>query len=130
MSTDSCGFVFDTDLNHTLEELSDDVLLAEILWNFSRYKDPARITLDQNPHFYLRCPADESMYTPMFRRHPLQDTIGALEHNDTVYILFDRPARVFLHTKQKSRIFGNIWLLNGSLIFRGVFHVSRSHHFL
>lgn len=104
--------------------------LAEILWNFSRYKVPARITLEQNPHFYSRCPADESVYTPMFRRHPLQETTGALEHNDTVYVLFDRPSRVCLHTKQQSRIFGNIWLLNGSLIFRGVFHVFLSHQFL
>lgn len=80
-------------------------------------------TLEQNPHFYLRCPTDATTYTPMFRRHPLQDTIGALEHNDTVYVLFDGPGRVFLHaghTSNLSRIFGNVWLLNGFLIFRGL----------
>ena len=111
-------------LNHTLEEFSSGPSLPEILWNFSRYKDRARITLGQNPHFYLRCPADESAYTPMFRRHPLHDTSGAMEHNDTVYVLFDRPGRVFLETKPKPRIFGNIWLLNGSLIFRGLCSIS------
>ncbi|KAH9022920.1 hypothetical protein EDB84DRAFT_1564846 [Lactarius hengduanensis] len=101
------------------QELSAGPPLAEILWNFSRYKDRARITLEQNPHFYLRCPANEGAYTPTFLRHPLQESSGALEHNDTVYILFDRPSRIFLDTEQKSRIFGNVWLLNGSLIFRG-----------
>ena len=85
--------------------------------------DDARITLEQNPHFYLRCPANESAYTPIFRRHPLQDT-SALEHNDAIYVLFDRPFRVFLHTEHTSRIFGNIWMLNGCLIFRGLCHVS------
>jgi hypothetical protein len=66
----------------------------------------------------------------MFRRHPLQDPRGALENNDTVYVLFNRPGRVFLDTEHKSRIFGNVWLLNGSLIFRGSFHVSLSRFFL
>ncbi|KAH8978305.1 hypothetical protein EDB92DRAFT_1956704 [Lactarius akahatsu] len=65
------------------QELSAGPPLAEILWNFSRYKDRARITLEQNPHFYLRCPANEGAYTPTFRRHPLQESSGALEHNDT-----------------------------------------------
>ena len=78
----------------------------------------------------MRCPTDERIFTPSFQQHPLQDTSGALEHNDTVYLLLDRPSRVFLHTEQQSRIFGNVWLLNGSLIFRGLCHVSISHHFL
>ncbi|KAI9432323.1 hypothetical protein H4582DRAFT_1104928 [Lactarius indigo] len=100
------------------QELSADPSFPEILWNFSRYKGPARITLEQNPHFYLRCPADESTYSPKFRCRPLQDPGGAFEHNDTVYVLFDRPGRVFLTTEHKLRIFGNVWSLNGSLIFR------------
>ncbi|KAI9432326.1 hypothetical protein H4582DRAFT_1105147 [Lactarius indigo] len=112
------------------QELSASPSLQEILWNFSRYKDRARITLEQNPHFYLRCPADESAYTPTFRRHPLQDTCGALEHNDTVYVLFDRPNRVFLDTEHKPRIFGNVWSLNGCLVFRGLRHVSRARTLL
>lgn len=84
----------------------------------------------KTPHFYLRFPADESAYTPIFRRYPLQDPRGAIENNDTVYILFDRPCRVFLDTEHKSRIFGNVWLLNGSLIFRGSFHVFLFRRFL
>ncbi|KAI9457241.1 hypothetical protein BJY52DRAFT_515138 [Lactarius psammicola] len=100
------------------QELSVDPSLPEILWNFCRYKDRARITLEQNPHFYLHCPGDESALTPTFRRRPLQDPSGALEHNDTVYVLFDRPGRVFFDTGHKPRIFGNVWLLNGCLVFR------------
>ena len=51
---------------------------------------------------------------------------GALKHNDTVHVLFDRPGRVFLEIKHNLRIFGNVWLLNGVLIFRGSPHVFRS----
>ncbi|KAH8995984.1 hypothetical protein EDB92DRAFT_1942890 [Lactarius akahatsu] len=91
--------------------LSADSSFPEILWNFSRYKGRARITLEQNPHFYLRCPADESVYTPDFRRRPLQDPSGALEHNGTVYVLFDRPGHVFLTAEHKPRIFGNGFVL-------------------
>ncbi|KAH9021822.1 hypothetical protein EDB85DRAFT_2293351 [Lactarius pseudohatsudake] len=100
------------------QELSASPSLQEILWNFSRYKDRARITLEQNPHFYLRFPADESAYTPQFQRHPLQDISGTLEQNDTIYVLFDRPGRVFLDTEHERQIFGNVWSLNGSLFFR------------
>ena len=122
--------VFDNNLVNTLEELSADPSFPEILWNFSRYKDRARITLEQNPHFYLRCPTDERAYTARFRRRPLQDPSGALEHNGTVYVLFDRPGRVFLTTEHKPRIFGNVWSLNGFLIFRGLHYISQSHRLL
>jgi hypothetical protein len=120
------GFAFDNNLNHVSEELSagPSLALPEILWNFGRYSNNARITLEQNPHFYLRCPADESAYTPTFRRYPLKDPSGALECNDTVYVLFDRPCRVFLDSEHKPKIFGNIWLLNSTLIFRGLCYVS------
>ena len=66
----------------------------------------------------------------MLQLYPLQDTRGALEHNDTVYVLFDRPGRVFLEIEHKRRIFGNVWSLNGSLIFRGLWYVSWSRSFL
>jgi hypothetical protein len=115
------GSVFDNSLIRVSEELSASPSLPEILWNFSLYKDRARITLEQNPHFYLRCPADEGAYTPTFQRHPLRDPSGALEHNDTICVLFDRPGRVFLDTGPSLRIFGNVWSLNGLLIFRGLF---------
>jgi hypothetical protein len=125
VSTNLYGLVSDKSLIHASEELSTSPSFPEILWNFSRYKGRARITLEQNPHFYLRCPIDENAYAPTFQRHPLQDPRGALEHNDTVYILFDRPGRVFLDTEPKPSIFGNVWSLNGFPIFRGLDHISR-----
>ena len=123
---------FDNNLNHALlsEELSASLSLPEILWNFSRYDNHARITLEQNPNFYLRCPVDESEYTPKFRRYPLQDPSGALEYNDTLYVLIDRPCRVFLDSEHQPRIFGNIWLLDSTLIFRGLCYVFLSPRFL
>ncbi|KAI9457243.1 hypothetical protein BJY52DRAFT_1378399 [Lactarius psammicola] len=112
------------------QELNEDPSLPEILWNFCRYKGRARITLEQNPHFYLHCLADESAFTPTFRRRPLQDPSGALEHNNTVYVLFDRPGRVFLDTGHKPRIFGNVWSLNGLLIFRDTSGVIEGEQFV
>ena|SRR6266702_3731100 len=106
--------------------LSAKPSVSEILWNFSRYKDRARITLEQNPHFYSNLPAEESAYTPMFKRHPLGDLILALKPYDTVYVLVDRPGRVFLETEGRKRSFGNVWMLNGTLIFKSLRHFSVS----
>ena len=108
------------------EQVASTSALPEILWNFSRYTGRTRISLEQNPHFYLRCPADESAFTPLSQCHPIQDTRGVLGHNDTLYVLFNGPSRVFLHTEHKSRMFCNVWLLNGFLIFRGWCHASLS----
>ncbi|KAH9020084.1 hypothetical protein EDB85DRAFT_1896355 [Lactarius pseudohatsudake] len=105
-------------LIHAPEMLSTKPPLSEILWNFSRYKDRARITLEQNPHFYSSLPVDESAYTPMFKCHPLGDLSLALKPHDTVYVLVDRPGHVFLETEGGSRRFGNVWMLNGTLIFK------------
>jgi hypothetical protein len=63
--------IFDN-LIHVPEMLSVRPTLPEILWNFSRCNDRARITLEQNPHFYLNLPTNESAYTPMFKLHPLR----------------------------------------------------------
>ncbi|KAH8996044.1 hypothetical protein EDB92DRAFT_1844912 [Lactarius akahatsu] len=92
----------------------------------NRYKDRARITLEQNPHFYSSLPADESAYTPIFKRRPLGDLSLALKPHDIVYVLVDRPGRVFLETKGEKRRFGNVWMLNGTLIFKGLRRLSFS----
>ncbi|KAN0133857.1 hypothetical protein V8E53_008352, partial [Lactarius tabidus] len=103
------------------QEFSASPSLPEILWNFIDYNDRGRITLEQNPHFYLDCPTDQSAYTPTFQCHPLQGPSVALEHNGTVFVLFDGPSRVFLDIGPNLRIFGNVWSLNGVLIFRDRF---------
>jgi hypothetical protein len=123
------GHVPDNYLIHASEEFNASPSLPEILWNFSRYKDRGRITLEQNPHFYLHCPTDESAYTPTFQCHPLQGPSVALEHNGTVFVLFDGPSRVFLDIGPNLRIFCNVWSLNGVLIFRGSRHTFPSRFF-
>jgi hypothetical protein len=124
------GLIFDNDLIHVSEEFSASPSLPEILWNFSRYNDRANITLEQNPHFYLHFPADESAYTPTFECHPLQGPSSALEHNSTVFVLSDGPSHVFLDIGPNLRIFGNVWSLNGVLIFRGPRHIFPSRFLL
>lgn len=110
---------FDYILIFALEEFNTSPSLPHILWNFSRYEGRARIKLEQNPHFYLSFPSDESTYTPMFQCHPLQGASGVLENDDTVYVLFDGPGRVIIDTEDQLRVFCNVWSLNGFLIFRG-----------
>ncbi|KAI9435926.1 hypothetical protein H4582DRAFT_2161393 [Lactarius indigo] len=92
--------------------------LSDILWNFSRFRDHARITLEQNPHFYSSLPADESVYMPWFNFSPIKDFGKQWPQLRTIYVLVDRPGHVFLQTKQINRSFGNIWLINDFLIFK------------
>ena len=99
-------------------------------WNFSRYKDRARITLEQNPHFYFGLPADESAFTPGFFRSLIEDIWVDRQLPDSIYVLVDRPGRVFLETKPTNRSFGNVWKLNGFLIFKGLRHVPPSRFLL
>lgn len=55
----------------------------------------------------------------MFKFYPLEDLGVALKPHDTVYILVDRPGRVFIETGGERRGFGNVWMLNDTLIFKG-----------
>ena len=104
----------------SLETFSPRPSFSEILWSFSRLEGRARITLEQNPHFYSSLPADESAFTPMFTFHPVGD-LSVLKPHDTVYVLVDRPGCVFVESKGERRRFGNVWALNGTLIFKGLY---------
>ena len=103
----------------SIETLRTRPSFSEILWSFSRLEGRARITLEQNPHFYSNLPADESAFTPMFTFHPLGD-LSVLKPHDTVYVLVDRPGCVFVESRGEKRRFGNVWALNGTLIFKGL----------
>ncbi|KAI9451454.1 hypothetical protein BJY52DRAFT_1352074 [Lactarius psammicola] len=92
--------------------------LSEILWNFSRFEGHARITLEQNPHFYSSLPTDESAYMPWFKFSPINDFGKQWRDLQTIYVLVDRPGRVFLETKQINRSFGNVWMIDDFLIFK------------
>ena len=43
-----------------------------------------------------------------------------LKPHDTVYVLVDRPGCVFVESKWEKQRFGNVWALNGTLIFKGL----------
>ena len=62
----------------------------------------------------------------MFRCQPLEDFSTSLKPHDIVYVLVDRPSHVFLETVPEKRHFGNVWILNGSPIFKGLRPVSPS----
>jgi hypothetical protein len=44
--------------------------LDEVLWNFSRFNDNRRITLQDNPHFYLELPTSVDAYTRRIQNAP------------------------------------------------------------
>ncbi|KAH9016378.1 hypothetical protein EDB83DRAFT_2556335, partial [Lactarius deliciosus] len=94
--------------------------LSDILWNFSRFRGRARITLEQNPHFYSTgsLPTDKSGYMPWFKFSPIKDFGKQWSQLQTIYVLVDRPGSVYLQTKQMNRGFGNVWMINDFLIFK------------
>ena len=99
------------------EALDHRSSLSEILWNFSRLKDGKRLTLKQNPHFY-KCsdlPTSRKAYVGEFRADP----IDHFQHAK-ICVLTDKPGRVFLETDQKARAFGNFWVPNQAIIFKGL----------
>ncbi|KAH9169794.1 hypothetical protein EDB89DRAFT_2231094 [Lactarius sanguifluus] len=96
--------------------LSPKPTASEILWNFARLEGRAHVTLEQNPRFYMGLPVHEGAFGPEFSKEPMRDFV--LRSNDTVYVLVDRPGRVFLKTGHRNRMFGNVWMLNGALIFK------------
>ena len=103
---------------------------SEILWNFSRYTDDRRIALRQNPHFYLDLPTFGRAYGTEFSKDSMRDSDFILKRNDTVYILVDKPdlGRVYLEVeaKRQKRIFGNVWMPNGVMIFKGEPNITTS----
>jgi hypothetical protein len=88
----------------------------EVLWNFSRFKDNRRVSLKHNPHFYKDLPRSPEAYGTRFQA----DSIHDFEDVDKVYVLTDTTRRVYLETPQKTRSFGNFWVLNGTILFKGV----------
>jgi hypothetical protein len=97
------------------EELSKGSKLTEILWNFARYKDGRRLTLSQNPHFYKDLPRNKDGYRDDFQREPTEDFSGSAG----IFVLTDRPGRVYLESDQNARAFGNVWAPSKAMIFKG-----------
>jgi hypothetical protein len=107
------------------EVLGKSSNVAEILWNFNRCKGEKRITLKQNPHFYKDLPRKKEAYRGDFRGDPMESFLDTPE----VYVLTDRPGRVFLESGQGARAFGNVWIPNDAIIFKGTWHTLSSFPF-
>ena len=94
--------------------------VSEVLWNFSRYKDPVRrLALKQNPHFYIRLPTLPDAYGGEFRMDPIED----FQH-ERISVLTDSSyfgGQVFLEAAGRMRVFGNVWATNDYIIFKGPF---------
>ena len=95
--------------------LNENPSSAEILWNFSRFKDQRRLTLKQNPHFYTYLPASPEAYGGEFEIEPTEN----FRHANKFYVLMDRPGLAYVKTDQYSRCFGNFWCPNSAVIFKG-----------
>jgi hypothetical protein len=92
--------------------------LQEALWNFAHLESSKRITLSNNPHFYLGLPTLIDEYGGKFEAFPVE--MLPLEPNATIYVLIDQPRRVFLETEQVSWVFGNVFRVKDVMIFRGL----------
>ena len=92
--------------------------LSEVLWNFSRFEDEnKRLTLRQNPHFYKELPTLPEAYGSEFQMEPIEtfqhERISVLADN------LNHAGWVFLEIARKTRAFGYVWVLNGTIIFKG-----------
>ena len=90
--------------------------MKEIMWNFSRMKDESRLTLKDNPHFYESLPRSAKKYNGQFRTEPVETF-----QREKISVLTDNPrrtGRLFLETAKKKRAFGNVWVVNETIIFK------------
>ena len=108
-----------------LEEIDDPTSVAQILWIFSRRKGEGRVTLKENPHFYLEIPQEGSKSEfdswqdgKGFHRDPLTQIGPGLGQNSTVYVLLDKSCRLYLDIDQP-RVFGNLWHPQKRVILKG-----------
>ena len=94
--------------------------LPEVLWMFSRFQgEERRLTLWQNPHFYKRLPTLPEAYGGEFGMDPIR----FLQH-ERISVLVDIPdqtGRVILEAAGEIRVFGNLWVLNNVIIFKGLY---------
>lgn len=91
---------------------------SEALWIFSRFEDEKkRLALEMNPYFYERLPTLPEAYGDEFR----MDAIMTFQHG-RISVLSDNPVdvgRVFLECATPKWAFGNVWVTNDTMIFKG-----------
>jgi hypothetical protein len=114
-------------LSEPLEEIDDPTPVAEALWVFNHRKGHGihTFTLKDNPHFYPEFPlkGHESEFDTWkdgkgFHRKPLMHIGPGLENHDTVYVIPDKPCRLYLDVDQP-RVFGNLWCPHRKVILKG-----------
>ena len=108
------------------ETLSHIAGFEEVLWNFAHFEDERRISLQDNPHFYSELPTSLDAYTPEFKALPVDRF--ELKPNSNICVLVDQRRRVFLESRQETRIFSNIFTLGDAMIFKGAPNVLSIPH--
>lgn len=102
------------------EDIDDSTTISEMRWRFIRYPEGSggRITARDNPHFYHGLSDKATSYGNKFQLNPLDITFAYHRGVETIYVLVDKPCRIFLDT-EKPRIFGNLWKPHHSFILKG-----------
>ncbi|KAF8266121.1 hypothetical protein EI94DRAFT_230116 [Lactarius quietus] len=100
-------------------ELGPEVNVSELLWTFSRLPEDQRVTLKQNPHFYLSKDLSDRplAYDEDFVLQPLKDLKP--EKDLVVLILSDRTGQIYFDYEKFSKTYGNIWKPHNTIILKG-----------
>jgi hypothetical protein len=113
-----------TDTQPTIvsQALTDGSDFQEILWNFSRCPGGHRVTLAKNPHFYspdrLHITSPNG-YHDGFITYPVEEC-HIFQDVDDIYVLTNKPSRIYLEFGKESRAFDNVWKTNGIFIFKSI----------
>ena len=131
VTCESFSFSFPSDGSscENIGELAPEVNVSELLWTFSRLPEDQRVTLKQNPHFYLseHLPDRPLAYDDDFVLKPLKDLKP--EKDLKVMILLDRTGQIYFDYEKFSKTYGNIWRPHSAIILKGIIiHLTLSSH--
>ena len=121
----TCAYLFfyfanDSSSCWNIGELGPGVTVSELLWTFSRLPEDQRVTLKQNPHFYLKRDLSDrpSAYDDHFVLKPIKDLKP--EKDLVVLILSDRTGQIYFDYNKFSKTYGNIWKPHNAIILKGI----------
>ena len=98
--------------------LSNSPSVQEILWIFSRLKnEKERLTLRDNPHFYVNLPTTPEAYEDNILIDPTED----FRHSNEFYVLCDKPELVHIMTDRDWQTFGDFWCPKNAIVFKGLY---------
>ena len=93
-----------------------------MLWILRHEEDDKRIKWKQNPHFYSQLPREAPYFGRKFHHEPLKDDDlreALVSHSGPIYILSDKPCRLYLYDTTNARVFGNVWRPHHTYILKG-----------